>query len=296
MSVGTLGYLGGVSLVLALEVAFLGYAKSSIYRLLHPTRSTSTDILWFSLKVLGLNGIILSIISARHERRSPRGSPSASSASTCSCASRTRSRASRSTWCSSTSSRIAQDHRGRHQIGWWWELHKAHHSAEEFNAITTTRGHPFDGVAMAISTAIPVALLGGSMLESIPVLTLFAAHAGLARSMLQWRWGWFGRYVVLPPTGHRIHHSAVPEHLDKNFGAIFPVWDWIFGTYYRGDVLNAEVGVDDNYQEPERPPLRPDGVNAPGTPGARGQRVVLRSPYQDRAKSRATLRRLSAPG
>lgn len=246
VSVGTLSYLGGISLVLALEVAFLGYAKSSVYRLLHPTRSTWTDILWFSLKVLGLNGIILSIISLGTTTISARlaerflgvhvlmriENPIARFALYV----------------------VLVDfveywvHRGRHQIGWWWELHKAHHSAEEFNAITTTRGHPFDGVAMAISTAIPVALLGGSMLESIPVLTLFAAHAGLTHSMLPWRWGWFGRYVVFPPTGHRIHHSAVPEHLDKNFGAIFPVWDWIFGTYYRGDVLNAEVGVDDNYQ------------------------------------------------
>lgn len=246
VSIGTLSYVGGISLVLAIEVAVLGYAKSSVYRLLHPTRSTWTDILWFALRVLGLNGIILSILSlgtttvvARLAERylgfhvllrveNPIGR--------------------------FVLYVVAVDfleywvHRARHQIGWWWELHKAHHSAEEFNAITTTRGHPFDGVAMAITTAVPIAVLGGSMLESIPVLTLFAAHAGLTHSMLPWRWGWFGRYVVFPPTGHRIHHSALPEHMDKNFGAIMPIWDWIFGTYYDGEVLNDAVGVDDNYQ------------------------------------------------
>lgn len=246
VSIGTLSYVGGISLVLAIEVAVLGYPKSSVYRLLHPTRSTWTDILWFALRVLGLNGIILSILSlgtttavARLAERylgfhvllrveNPIGR--------------------------FVLYVVAVDfleywvHRARHQIGWWWELHKAHHSAEEFNAITTTRGHPFDGVAMAITTAIPIAVLGGSMLESIPVLTLFAAHAGLTHSMLPWRWGWFGRYVVFPPTGHRIHHSALPEHMDKNFGAIMPIWDWIFGTYYDGEVLNEAVGVDDNYQ------------------------------------------------
>ena len=246
VSIGTLSYVGGISLVLAIEVAVLGYAKSSVYRLLHPTRSTWTDILWFALRVLGLNGIILSILSlgtttvvARLAERylgfhvllrveNPIGR--------------------------FVLYVVAVDfleywvHRARHQIGWWWEFHKAHHSAEEFNAITTTRGHPFDGVAMAITTAVPIAVLGGSMLESIPVLTLFAAHAGLTHSMLPWRWGWFGRYVVFPPTGHRIHHSALPEHMDKNFGAIMPIWDWIFGTYYDGEVLNEAVGVDDNYQ------------------------------------------------
>jgi sterol desaturase/sphingolipid hydroxylase (fatty acid hydroxylase superfamily) len=246
VSMGTLSYVGGIALVLAIELVVLGYARSSVYRLLHPTRSTRTDILWFALKVLGLNGMILSLISL----------------GTTTLAARVAERylgfhvlvRIENDFVRFVVYVVAVDfleywvHRARHQLGWWWELHKAHHSAEEFNAITTTRGHPFDGVAMAITTAVPIAVLGGSMVESIPVLTLFAAHAGLTHSMLPWRWGWFGRYVVFPPTGHRIHHSALPEHRDKNFGAILPVWDWIFGTYYRGDVLNEEVGVDDNYQ------------------------------------------------
>jgi sterol desaturase/sphingolipid hydroxylase (fatty acid hydroxylase superfamily) len=66
--------------------------------------------------------------------------------------------------------------------------------------------------------------------------------------MLPWRWGWFGKYVVYPPTGHRVHHSALPEHRDKNFAGIFPIWDHLFGTYYQGEDINEEVGVDDNYQ------------------------------------------------
>ena len=43
--------------------------------------------------------------------------------------------------------------------------------------------------------------------------------------MLPWQWGWFGRYVLYSPMGHRM-----------------------FGTYYKGDVINQEVGVEDNYQ------------------------------------------------
>ncbi|TMH89489.1 MAG: sterol desaturase family protein [Betaproteobacteria bacterium] len=84
--------------------------------------------------------------------------------------------------------------------------------------------------------------------ESLFVLVLFGAHAGLTHSMLPWRWGWFGKYVLYSPIGHRIHHSALPEHKDKNLGFLFPVWDWMFGTYYKGDVINEEVGVEDNYQ------------------------------------------------
>jgi len=29
-----------------------------------------------------------------------------------------------------------------------------------------------------------------------------------------------------------IHHSIAPEHLYKNLGVSFSVWDWLFGTLY----------------------------------------------------------------
>jgi sterol desaturase/sphingolipid hydroxylase (fatty acid hydroxylase superfamily) len=41
----------------------------------------------------------------------------------------------------------------------------------------------------------------------------------------------FGKASVLfisPQT----YHSYLPQHLDKNFVAVFPIWDILFGTYY----------------------------------------------------------------
>ena len=102
-------------------------------------------------------------------------------------------------------------------------------------------------MAIVFCYAIPAALLGGGIGDAIPVLLINAVHAGLTHSILPWSWGWVGRWVIYPPTGHRIHHSALSEHHDKNFGSIFPIWDHLFGTYYKGDLLNEEVGVDDNY-------------------------------------------------
>jgi sterol desaturase/sphingolipid hydroxylase (fatty acid hydroxylase superfamily) len=45
------------------------------------------------------------------------------------------------------------------------------------------------------------------------------------------RFGWFNRVVSSPQT-HRIHHSNLPEHMDKNFSTMLPLWDILFGTYY----------------------------------------------------------------
>jgi sterol desaturase/sphingolipid hydroxylase (fatty acid hydroxylase superfamily) len=47
----------------------------------------------------------------------------------------------------------------------------------------------------------------------------------------------FGRFNVLTvsPNMHRLHHSSLPEHQDKNFAAIFTIFDRIFGTYMAPD-------------------------------------------------------------
>jgi sterol desaturase/sphingolipid hydroxylase (fatty acid hydroxylase superfamily) len=33
------------------------------------------------------------------------------------------------------------------------------------------------------------------------------------------------------PDLHRVHHSTWQPETDRNFGAVFPVWDLVFGTY-----------------------------------------------------------------
>ena len=35
----------------------------------------------------------------------------------------------------------------------------------------------------------------------------------------------------MSPTLHLLHHSANPEHFDKNFGQFITLWDKFFGTY-----------------------------------------------------------------
>ena len=44
----------------------------------------------------------------------------------------------------------------------------------------------------------------------------------------------YGKASVLfiSPQTHRIHHSRLPQHLDKNFCAHWPIWDILFGTYF----------------------------------------------------------------
>jgi hypothetical protein len=37
--------------------------------------------------------------------------------------------------------------------------------------------------------------------------------------------------LFVTPSAHRVHHGSNPEYIDKNFGAVFIVWDQLFGTF-----------------------------------------------------------------
>jgi sterol desaturase/sphingolipid hydroxylase (fatty acid hydroxylase superfamily) len=43
------------------------------------------------------------------------------------------------------------------------------------------------------------------------------------------RWSW----ILNSPQYHRLHHSALPEHHDCNFAALFPIFDVLCGAYRR---------------------------------------------------------------
>jgi sterol desaturase/sphingolipid hydroxylase (fatty acid hydroxylase superfamily) len=231
----------GVALAVAVEVPILGYRRSSLYRLLHPTKSTWTDIIWFSIRIFGLGSLVSALFSLGLTIAAARVAQTYFALGVL----------------EGVSNRALHIllylfltdflnywvHRGRHRVAWWWEFHKLHHSASELNAITMARGHPLDDATIAVVSAIPVALLGGSAGDSLILLTILGIHAGITHSMLPWDWGWFGRWVLRSPVGHRIHHSPLPDHRDTNF-ALFPIWDRIFGTEYTGTVVNEVVGID----------------------------------------------------
>lgn len=45
---------------------------------------------------------------------------------------------------------------------------------------------------------------------------------------------WPGMLSILfgSPAHHHIHHSCRPNHINKNFAFMFPIWDVIFGTFH----------------------------------------------------------------
>jgi sterol desaturase/sphingolipid hydroxylase (fatty acid hydroxylase superfamily) len=122
-------------------------------------------------------------------------------------------------------------HRAQHAIPWLWDQHAVHHSETALNVTTSVRHHWTEFMIQAFAISLPMAVI-----FKLPPVTLWAVSMGFAawsffihtnvRIQLG-RWSW----LACGPQVHRIHHSRLPQHADKNFAAYFPVWDLLFGTY-----------------------------------------------------------------
>ena len=137
-------------------------------------------------------------------------------------------------------------HALHHQIPLLWEFHKVHHSAEVLTPLTVYRKHPVYNV---FSKVVDIAIVGPVQgvvaflfVGHAEPLTLFGANlifslfhvlgANLRHSHIWFPFGPRLSHILISPAQHQIHHSRAERHWDKNYGEVFALWDWMFGTLY----------------------------------------------------------------
>ena len=139
-------------------------------------------------------------------------------------------------------------------IGYWmhrwfhgerlWRFHAVHHSSVDLDWLSAVRLHPVNDALMRVAGAVPLLALGlapVALAGVAPVLTLMAI---LVHANLDWDWGPL-RAVVASPRFHRWHHTDEASARDKNFAALLPLWDILFGTYYMPkDRLPQQFGTE----------------------------------------------------
>lgn len=139
---------------------------------------------------------------------------------------------------------IWAQHRVFHAIPALWRLHRVHHADTEFDVTTGLRFHPIEiALSMLIKIAVVVAL-------GVPALAVLLFEVLLnAASMfshgnvrLPGRVDAVLRRVIVTPDMHRVHHSAIREETDSNFGFCLSVWDRWFGTY-RPEPAAGQMGL-----------------------------------------------------
>ena len=135
-----------------------------------------------------------------------------------------------------------------HKIGWFWELHKYHHSAEHLNMITVQRGHFLETAVITLFDAALFVLTGSPVETYLSIVLIREAHQMFIHSEVNWKWGWLGKYILVSPAAHQIHHSNSPEHYDNNYGNMFIFWDRVFNSWYDPNRNKNPItfGVQDN--------------------------------------------------
>jgi len=129
-----------------------------------------------------------------------------------------------------------------HRFKWMWELHKYHHSAEKFTILSTLRGHVVETSVARIFDAIPFIIFGASPAEFILIYMLKDTHQYFLHSQIRSSWGWIGKYILVSPAAHWLHHSSDENHYDRNLGSSFIFWDKIFGTYKTPEYIH-QIGL-----------------------------------------------------
>lgn len=126
-----------------------------------------------------------------------------------------------------------------------WEIHAFHHSAQRFNMLTAYRFHYLQTAIGSFFDVIPFVLLGAPIQTYFAVKILGLVHGLLVHSNWEHDWGVIGKYVLVSPAAHRIHHSEKKQHFNKNFGGTFIFWDRLFGTYHSAEPVHV-LGIPDN--------------------------------------------------
>lgn len=122
-------------------------------------------------------------------------------------------------------------HRAQHRFAWLWAMHSLHHSDPAMNASTVDRHFWLEPALKAVS----IYLLAGLLFSTPGVILGMYALLGFYHVVphMNLRLG-FGRgwWLLNSPQFHRIHHSALPHHYNRNFASLFPAFDLLFRTHH----------------------------------------------------------------
>jgi len=152
----------------------------------------------------------------------------------------------------------------QHKIPVLWQFHKVHHCGEVMHPLSNFREHPIDNLTYSVTTNLFAGFIFGCLIglfgyqPTIPKILGFSVFAllfnvaaySLRHSHIWLKWPGVWSKILGSPAHHQIHHSRHPDHLDKNFAFMLPVWDILFKTYEMPeDNRDVEFGIVEDSSE-----------------------------------------------
>lgn len=149
-------------------------------------------------------------------------------------------------------------HRAQHVVPALWRMHRLHHMDETLGVSANMRVHWLEEIGRTATIFVPMAFLFNLPAQTGAVAVVLTAWGAFIHSNLRLPLGAASRLIAGPQV-HRVHHSRLPEHHDRNCAAFFPLWDLAFGTYHH----------------PRRDEYPPTGVEGAGEVGSVWEAVVM---------------------
>jgi sterol desaturase/sphingolipid hydroxylase (fatty acid hydroxylase superfamily) len=130
-------------------------------------------------------------------------------------------------------------HRWSHQQPFLWKFHSVHHSAPQLDWLVNSRAHPIDMVFTRLCGLVPLYVLGlaqptATTADLTPLIySIFANFwSFMVHANINLRLGFLEKLVSSPAFHHWHHTNQHPRLINKNYAAIFPFYDMIFGSYF----------------------------------------------------------------
>ena len=155
-------------------------------------------------------------------------------------------------------------HWALHRVPMLWRFHQVHHSATVLTPLTYHRVHPVESLLYQGRGALVTGVVAGLFYwgfrgQAQPLTWLGVPAIGLVLNMVVGNlrhshvWlpypAWLERWLI-SPAQHQVHHSAEPQHFDKNFGTWLSVWDRLSGSWVASDVPPSRFGLDQPNHSP----------------------------------------------
>ncbi len=124
-------------------------------------------------------------------------------------------------------------HRVNHEVQLLWRFHQVHHLDRHLDTTSAVRFHFGEVLLSACARGLFVFLMDVPfssiiVFESVVLFNAIFHHSnvripsGLERLL---------SFVVVTPSIHWVHHHAVRDDTDSNYGNLFSFWDRIFGSF-----------------------------------------------------------------
>jgi sterol desaturase/sphingolipid hydroxylase (fatty acid hydroxylase superfamily) len=135
-------------------------------------------------------------------------------------------------------------HYCNHKVPLLWQFHKLHHSQQELNFFTDFRYHVVEYIVRYTFLITPFLILKIEPPVIVAFVIFSRCYSHFYHGNIRLNLGPL-KYILVTPQSHRVHHSLELENRDRNFGAIFSIWDFIFGTQCTNFKQYPDTGITD---------------------------------------------------